>query len=478
MKTNPLWSRILRLLPQFRNAFSRHRTFLWFCCLTLATVLRTDLLGVTSLARSLGGKAKIYDCLLGFFASGAVKLEVLTRIWARILSTHKLAVKVNGRILLVVDGIKAPKSGRRMPAVKKLFQHSSSNTKPEYITGHSCQNIAILLGSLTGVFAVPILTRILEGLRFTPKDKKSQIAKLPDLLGDVLGRVPFYLVADAYYASGAFANSLISMSGHLITRAKGNAVAYLPFQKKAGKQKKGRPKQYGKKVSLQTLSKEGSAFVEAESPVYGERGVKILYREVILLWKPVGKRVKFVIVKHPTRGKRGGAFYLMTTDLELDAMDLIYIYGLRFKIEVSFKAAIHSVGAFAYHFWTWSMKKRSRASGDQYVHREPEKNVEKIKMKMNAYHVHLQIGNIAQGMMQILALEMPQHVAALDCHYRRTVCELPTEATVAAALKTSAWIFDGMTDDPEQCVNQMRNAMNLDEQRETGSGGFEIPTGT
>ena len=30
----------------------------------------------------------------------------------------------------------------------------------------------------------------------------------------------------------------------------------------------------------------------------------------------------------------------MTTDLEMDALDLIYIYGLRFKIEVSFKAAV------------------------------------------------------------------------------------------------------------------------------------------
>ena len=44
------------------------------------------------------------------------------------------------------------------------------------------------------------------------------------------------------------------------------------------------------------------------------------------------------------------------------------------------------------------MKKWSRAFGDPYVYREPEKNVEKIKMKMNAYHVHLDIGNIAPGL--------------------------------------------------------------------------------
>jgi hypothetical protein len=174
-------------------------------------MLRTDLLGVTSLARSLGGKSKVYDCLLGFFASNAINLNTVARIWGGFLSSHKLALKVNGRILLVVDGIKAPKSGWRMPVVKRLHQQASSNTKPTYITGHSCQSIAILFGSLAGVFAVPFLTRILEGLRFSPKDKKSQIAKIPGVLGNSLENVPFYLVADAYYASGAFALSLLAM---------------------------------------------------------------------------------------------------------------------------------------------------------------------------------------------------------------------------------------------------------------------------
>ena len=73
---------------------------------------------------------------------------------------------------------------------------------------------------------------------------------------------------------------------------------------------------------------------------------------------------------------------------------------------------------------------------------------------------------------------MPHHVAALDCHSRRTICELPTEATVAAALKSSVWIFDGMTDAPEQCVNQMQNAMDLAEQGEANSGEFGVFTDT
>jgi hypothetical protein len=53
----------------------------------------------------------------------------------------------NGRLVIVGDGIKAPKVGKKMPSVKKLHKESESNininTKPEYIFEHSCQAIAI-----------------------------------------------------------------------------------------------------------------------------------------------------------------------------------------------------------------------------------------------------------------------------------------------------------------------------------------------
>jgi hypothetical protein len=40
--------------------------------------------------------------------------------------------------VLVGDGIKIPKRGKKMPAVKLLHQQSESNTKPEYIMGFLC----------------------------------------------------------------------------------------------------------------------------------------------------------------------------------------------------------------------------------------------------------------------------------------------------------------------------------------------------
>jgi hypothetical protein len=61
---------------------------------------------------------------------------------------------VNGRPVLAGDGIQVAKAGRKMPGVEKLHRQSESNTKPEYIFGHSCQATAVLTQALSSVFAL------------------------------------------------------------------------------------------------------------------------------------------------------------------------------------------------------------------------------------------------------------------------------------------------------------------------------------
>ena len=39
----------------------------------------------------------------------------------------------------------------------------------------------------------------------------------------------------------------------------------------------------------------------------------------------------------------------MCTDTSSLDADIIRLYGLRFKIELSFKQAVHQIGTFAYH---------------------------------------------------------------------------------------------------------------------------------
>jgi hypothetical protein len=45
----------------------------------------------------------------------------------------------------------------------------------------------------------------------------------------------------------------------------------------------------------------------------------------------------------------------MCTDTSLSAIEIIRLYGLRFKIEHGFKQATRQIGSFAYHFWMKDM---------------------------------------------------------------------------------------------------------------------------
>jgi DDE superfamily endonuclease len=229
--------------------------------------------------------------------------------------------EVGPRLVCLADGIKAPKEGKRMPAVKHLHQQSASNTKPEFIMGHSLQAISLLVHAPGGqVAAVPLTSRIHEGLVFSNRDARSLLDKLVALLLCIArgwGR-QVLLVADAYYASAKVIVPLLNKQHHLITRAKSNVVAYMPVPKVAIRSR-GRPRIYGEKVRLKDLAKEDLEFTSAPSPVYGENDVLVRYRTLDLTWRPVGRVVRFVIVRHPTRG----TIFLLSTDVSLDPLQIL-----------------------------------------------------------------------------------------------------------------------------------------------------------
>lgn len=424
------WSNAIALL---RPAFSRQRTFLWFATAVAGLTVRTELLGVTSIVRALKLKPRFYSQLLENFHSGAVKLDRLSALWTQaVLRLFPQPLRVNGRRVLVGDGIKIPKCGKKMPAVKLLHQQSDSNTKPEYIMGHSLQAVSLLVEAAHSTFAVPLAARIHEGLVWSNRDRRTLLDKMIALLAIVGINEPFYFVADAYYAAGKIIRGLLAQNNHLVSRVKANAVAYVP-QAQCGPRKRGRPRLYGTKLKLNSLFKEPKTLHSAASPVYGEHNVTIQYRVCDLLWRPVGRLVRFVAVIHPSRG----ACLLMCTDLTLSAVDIIRLYGLRFKIEFSFKQAVRLIGSFAYHFWMQDMKPLRRGNGNQHLHRESLKYRDAIKRKIHAYHVFIQAGIVCQGLLQYLSVAFPAQVWNSFGSWLRTIRSgiPPSELVVANALR-------------------------------------------
>ena len=429
-----LWAIWWNAIQLLRPGFSRLRTFMWFVIAVAGLTVRVDLLGVTSIVRALNLRPRLYTKLLDHFHSSGIKLDRLSALWAQaVLRLFPSLVWVNGRLVLVGDGIKAPKRGKKMPGVKLLHQQSESNTKPEYIMGHSMQAVGLLVYAAKSVFCVPLAVRIHEGLVWSNRDKRTLLDKMLGLLDILAIKVPFYFVADAYYAAGKMVNGLLKQGNHLVTRVKSNAVAYARATPKKGRKKKGRPRTYGEKTKLKSMLKDPKSMQQVASPVYGERGVTIQYRVCDLLWRPVGLLVRFVAVIHPTRG----ACILMCTDTTLCAVDVIRLYGLRFKIECSFKQAVRQIGSFAYHFWMKDMIPLLYRNGNQYLHRKSADYRTRVKRKIHAYHTFMQAGVVAQGLLQYLAVAAPKLVWESFGSWLRTIRPgiPPSEFVVATALR-------------------------------------------
>jgi len=284
------------------------------------------------------------------------------------------------------------------------------------------------------VLAVPLAMRIHEGIVTTNRDRRTLLDKMIILLNRLNVSSPYYFIADAYYANKKTIVGLLEKGNHLVSRARSNAVAY-EEPKESERKKSGRKKMYGKKIKLKSLFEKTSNFETIDSPVYGEKNVSIQCQAIDLLWRPVGMTVRFVLVIHPTRGR----CILMSTDLALSATEIIHLYGLRFKIEHTFKQSVRVVGAFSYHFWMKSMKPLGRRSGNQHIHKELKSYREAVHRKIHAYPVFVLAGAISQGLLQYLSAAHPKQVWKTFGSWLRTVRPgvAPSEFVVSIALRQS-----------------------------------------
>jgi hypothetical protein len=204
----------------------------------------------------------------------------------------------------------------------------------------------------------------------------------------------------------------------------------VPFVPPEGKRTRGRPRLYGEKIKLKTLFDR--PMTEMASPYPGENCI-LKFCFVDLIWRPLGSLCRFVAVEHPRRGKR----LFICTDRQLSPDQILPMYSWRFKIEVCFRQAVHVLGTFAYHFWMKTMKRIRKRSGDQYLHRTSDDYRSKVRQKITAYAIHVQIGMIAQGLFQYLACCYDAIVWQSFRGWIRTIRPglSPSELVVAHALR-------------------------------------------
>ncbi len=415
------------LVDQFRPAFSRRAAFENFRTAIIGFLIADETKAVTDLVRYLdypGDVDALYERLIKFFRASSYSVEDLMQVWLDIVARLDCLVRIGGHVLLAGDGIKIPKSGKHMAAVKKMHQQSESASKREYVMGHMYGTIGALVGDARGkAFYLPIETTIQDGCAVIESWKdpsaepRSHVVRMMEGFErcmDEMGRVVFAL--DRYFftlpairhIAAANAREKAKGSGKsmvMVCKARRNAVAYHRAPPESDPHKRGPKHKKGEAVKVESLFElKEKEFAKKEMFIYG-RMKEVEYYSTDLLWG-LGEYapIRFVLVK--IDGMRS---ILTCTSDEFTPEQIITSFAMRWKVEQHVKDAKYAVGTFSSHFWSFETppldRFRRKGAGDPLASVTDERRRRLIIGCFDAFGRMAMMGNIAQGILQLLAIE-------------------------------------------------------------------------
>ncbi|UXE59489.1 MAG: hypothetical protein KA717_28095 [Woronichinia naegeliana WA131] len=240
---------------------------------------------------------------------------------------------------------------------------------------------------------------------------------------------------DAYFACEPVLKSFRQNALHLITRVRCSTVAYAPFCSVPTLTGRGRPRIWGSSIKLEKLFALAADFPTAKVWLYGQQ-VTVSYQCFEFHWDSPHQLVKFVLTQLPN----GRRLILLSTDLCLTGPEIIAAYGLRFKIEVTFRQLVHLLGSFAYRFWLKSLPTLPTWPSNLILSDYPQAVQTQILNKVEAFERFVNLNAIALGLLQILALELPQGIWANFPRWFRTLPShgYPSERIAQLALQHQA----------------------------------------
>jgi hypothetical protein len=352
-----MWNMVPTLLPfveQFRPAFTvpsyaTNCVILlgWIMCLGRHTLLRVFLASSPGELHDFSGRHGM-DASYNFFERSSWTPSDLFYRLACFVFTN---LSLSGVVKVVVDDSLFHKRGIHVWG-KGWFRDAVASTKKRVATasGHNWVVMAVVyeVPLVPLVLALPIVAR----LHLSGKDNPSCAQLAREMISELMRRFPdrsFLLLGDGGYSNEVLLKDLEGLGKqlHYTGRIRSDSVLHDPTVPEQPKSKRGRKPQKGPKLPTPAQVAKQAAAVGQEG-AYQWREVKVsAYGEERDLWacaflavypSILGLRVVQVVVVRDPKGVMKDC-YLLATNLEMDAAEIIRDFSLRWSIEVMFKAS-------------------------------------------------------------------------------------------------------------------------------------------
>jgi len=277
-------------------------------------------------------------------------------LWARIW--HMIPnPKTDGRLLIALDDFINPKTGKKIFACSRVFDHAAKLNQSKYPWAQNIVSIG-LLKMIKGRWAcVPLSYRfyhlkkeiekntpIYNGNPVKFQSKHTQAVSMITDVASKFSDTNILMVTDSWFGNNGMWGPLYRELGrqiHMISRLRANNNLFDIQPKIEINRKPGRPRIYGDKLGTTSeLAGENRDLAhEYQVNLYGRNRTILAYDQIFML-KTLKRSVRVVWIYRKTRWVA-----LFSTDLTLSVTRIIEYYGARWKIEACFKELKREIGS-------------------------------------------------------------------------------------------------------------------------------------
>jgi len=231
----------------------------------------------------------------------------------------------SGHYVIAFDPSYISKSGRKTPGVDKFWSGVAGVAK----FGLEISGIAAVdIENKTAFHLEAVQTPTYQDINEKEMTLLNWYANIIVQRKDALTAISKHLVADAYFSKQPFVDKILDNTDlHVISRLRKDAdLKYLYYGKPTGK--RGAPKKYAGKINLKSIDKNYFKFISEDdkSTVYSS----VVYSK--------GLKRNIRLVYEQLKDKKNNSYLLFfSTDLELDASEIIRYYKNRFQIEFLYR---------------------------------------------------------------------------------------------------------------------------------------------